>query len=217
VCLTRVRAWNPFEHRSAESRLFLRAASRYYQKTKSTMTIPPRLKFTNKPAILKTKTKTKMIQPYQRARLIEAETTYCQRSPKTTKRRCLNRTGCYLNSYSNNKPNGRRREPECSPNSTAAEPSTDRRIPEISPRSLRWLIPYGTAAERKSWISSSKHYDQTLHPTSIYSQEAIPIKSSMQSLFSTPGITTQIRLSDRRKIRTDPNGLVTYERPRTHV
>jgi len=50
-------------------------------------TIPPRLKFTRKPAILtiKMKTKTKMIQPYQRARIIEAETTSCQRPLRTTK------------------------------------------------------------------------------------------------------------------------------------
>ena len=46
-------------------------------------------------------------------------------------------------------------------------------------------------------------------------QEAIPIKSSMQSLFSTPGITTQIRLSDRRTIQTHTSGIGTYERPRT--
>ena len=43
---------------------------------------------------------------------LEEEMTSCQRSPKTTKMRCLNRTGCYLNSYLNNKPNVRRREPE---------------------------------------------------------------------------------------------------------
>jgi hypothetical protein len=49
------------------------------------MTIPPRLKFTRKLVILTMKKKTKMIQPYQRARTIEAETASCQRSPKTTK------------------------------------------------------------------------------------------------------------------------------------
>ena len=191
MCLTRVRALNPSQLHSAESRRFLWAASRYYQKTKSMMTILPRLKFTRKPVILTMKKKMKMIQPYQRARTFEAETTSCQRSPKTTKRRCLNRTGCYLNSYSNDKPNGKRREPECSPNSTAAEPSTDRRTPEVSPRCLRWSTPYGTAAEQKSWISSLKHYSQTLLLISTYSQEAIPTKSSMQSPFSTPGITTR--------------------------
>jgi len=44
------------------------------------MTIRPRLKFKKKPMIqtIKMKTKTKMIQPYQRARIIEAETTFCQ-------------------------------------------------------------------------------------------------------------------------------------------
>jgi len=68
-------------------------------------------------------------------------------------------------------------EPECFRNSTAAEPPTDRRIPEISPKCIRWLTPHGTAAGRKSWISSSKHQDQTLLLLSIYSQEAIPIKS----------------------------------------
>jgi len=183
------------------------------------MTMWLRLKFTKKPAIktIKLKTKTKMIQPYQRARIIEAETTFCQTSPKTTNRRCLNRTGCYLNCYSNNKPKGRRMEPKCSLNSNADEPSTDRRFPEISPRSVRWWTPYGTAAGRKSWISPSKHYDHTLHPIITYSEEAITIKSSMQSLFSTHGISTQIRLSDRRNIRTHPSGLATYERPTTHV
>jgi len=139
VCIARMRALDPFEHHSAELHPFLRAASRYYPKKKSTMAITPGLKFKKKSAILTMKMKTMMnlIQPYQRARIIAAETTSCQRSPKMTKRRCLNRTGCFLNSYSNNKPNGRRTEPKCSPNSTAAEPLTDRRNPEIGTRSLR--------------------------------------------------------------------------------
>jgi hypothetical protein len=117
--------------------------------------IPSRLKCTRKPAILTTKTK--MIQPSQKLRIIAAETTPCQRSPRTTKRRCFSRFGCYLHSYSNNKLDGGRSEPECFPNSTAAEPPTDRKIPEISQNSLRWLTPYGSAAERKSWISFSNH------------------------------------------------------------
>jgi len=76
-------------------------------------TIPSRLKFMEKPVILtmKTKTKTKMIQPSQILRIIAAETTSCQWSLRTTKRRWLSRIGCYLNSNSNNKPNRRRREP----------------------------------------------------------------------------------------------------------
>jgi hypothetical protein len=94
----------------------------------------------------------------------------------TTKRRCLSRIGCYLNSYPNNKPNGRRRELECFPNWTTAGPPTDRRIPVISPKSLRWLNPYGTAAERKSWIRLET-LRSTLLLISTYSQEAIPIKS----------------------------------------
>jgi hypothetical protein len=53
------------------------------------MTIPLRLKFTRKPAIPTMKKKTKMIQPYQRVRIIEAETTSYPRSPKTTKKRCV--------------------------------------------------------------------------------------------------------------------------------
>jgi hypothetical protein len=86
-----MRAYNPFEHRLAESSLFLLAASRFYWKTKWMMTIPPRLEFTRKPAILtmNVKTKIRIIQPYQSARIIEAETTTCQSSPTTTKRRCL--------------------------------------------------------------------------------------------------------------------------------
>jgi len=93
-------------------------------------------------------------------------------------RRCLSRIGCYLNSCSNNTPNGRRTEPECFPKRTAAEPLSHRRIPEISPKPLRWRTPYGTAVERKSWISSLKHYCQTLLLISTYSQAAIPIKSN---------------------------------------
>jgi len=120
-------------------------------------TIPSRLKFTRKPAGLTMKTKTKMIQPSQKLKIISAETTSCQRSPRTTKRRCFSRIGWYLGSYSNNKPNEGKGEPECFPNSTTAEPPTDGRIREISPKSLRWLTPHGTEAERKSWISSSKH------------------------------------------------------------
>jgi len=124
---------------------FLPALSWDYQKTKPIITLPPRLKFTKKPAILpmkiKTKTKTKIIQRFQKSRIIVAEMTSCQRSRRTTKRRCLSRIGCYLNSYSNNKPNGRWGEPECFPNSTAAEPLTDRGNPEISPKSLGLLTP----------------------------------------------------------------------------
>jgi len=82
---------------------------------------------------------------------------------------------------------------------------------------FKMVDPHGTAAGRPSWLSFSKHHDQTLHPISSHSQEAIPIKSSKQSLFSTPGITIQIRLSDRRKTQTHPSGLGTYERPRTRV
>ena len=100
-------------------------------------TIPSILKSTRKPPIMTMKTKTKTIQPSQTLRIIAAEKTSCQRPPRTTKRRYLSRIGCYLNSYSNNKPNGRNREPECFPNSTAAEPPTHWRIPEISPKSLR--------------------------------------------------------------------------------
>jgi hypothetical protein len=54
-------------------------------------TIPSRLKFTRKPAILtmkmKTKTKTKLeiIQPFQKLRIIAAEMTSCQRPPRMTK------------------------------------------------------------------------------------------------------------------------------------
>jgi len=109
--------------------------TRYYQKMKSMLMNPPRLKFKKKPMILemKTQTKTKIIQPYQRARINEAEMTSYRRSPKMTKRRCLNRTGCYLNSYSNNKPNGKRTEPQCAPNSNAAEQLIDRSILEITP------------------------------------------------------------------------------------
>jgi hypothetical protein len=90
-CLIHMRSFNHFEHRLAESSLLLRTGSRYYLKSTLMMTIPPRLKFTRKPVILmmKMNTKTKIIQPYQSARIIEAEKTTCQRSPTTTKRRCL--------------------------------------------------------------------------------------------------------------------------------
>jgi hypothetical protein len=57
---------------------------------------------------------------------------------------------------------------------------------------FKMVDPYSTVAGRKSWINSSKNFDQTLNPTSNYSQERIPRKLSMQSLFSTPGITAQI-------------------------
>jgi len=169
-----VRALYPSEHHSAGSHLFPQAVSKYYQMMKSIMRILLRLKFMRKPVILMMKKKTKMIQPYQRARTIKAETTSCQRPPKTTKRRCLNRTGWYLNSHSNNKPNRQSRKPECSPNSPEAKPSTDRGTPDISLRSLRWFIPYGTSSEQQSWISSSKHYGQTLLLTNNYSQEGNP-------------------------------------------
>jgi hypothetical protein len=55
---------------------------------KSMMKLPPRLRSTRKPKIqmMKMKTKTKMIEPYQRVRIIEAETIFCERSLKTTKR-----------------------------------------------------------------------------------------------------------------------------------
>jgi hypothetical protein len=72
---------------------------------------PPRPKLTRNPAILTMTKKTKIIQPYQRARIIKAETTSCQRSPKMPKRRCLNSAGCYLNFYSNNKLYRKLREP----------------------------------------------------------------------------------------------------------
>jgi hypothetical protein len=51
------------------------------------MTIPPRLKFMKIRMILmmKIKTKKKMIEPYNRVRIIKAEMTSCQRSLKTTK------------------------------------------------------------------------------------------------------------------------------------
>jgi len=142
-------------------------------------------------------------------------TTSCLRLLRPTKRRCLTRIGCYLNSYSNNRQNGRTREPERLPNSTAAEPPPDCRIPVTSQRSLRGLITYGTEGERKSWTSFSKLYGQTLFLRSTYSEEAIPIKSAMQSPSLTPGITTHIRLRDRGKIRKHPSGLTTYDRPRT--
>jgi hypothetical protein len=76
MCLTDGREFNPYEHRSAQSRLFLWASSRYNQITKSLITILQSLKLTRKPTILTIKTKTtmKMIQPYKRARIIEAET-----------------------------------------------------------------------------------------------------------------------------------------------
>jgi len=110
-------------------------------------TIQLRLKFTRMPTILtmkiktKTKSKTMMIQPSQILRKLAAVTTSCQRSPRTTKMRCSSRIGCYIHSYSNNKLNGRTRAPECFPNSTAAKPPTDRRIPEINSKSVRWLTP----------------------------------------------------------------------------
>jgi hypothetical protein len=51
------------------------------------MTIPPRLKFMKNRMILmmKIKMKKKMIEPYNRVRIIEAEIISCQRSLKTTK------------------------------------------------------------------------------------------------------------------------------------
>jgi len=120
-------------------------------------TFPSRLRFARKPAIMLMQTKMKIIHPSRKLRIIAAESTSCQRSLGMTKRRCFSRNRCYLNYYSNNKPNGRRWEPKCFPNSTTAKPPTDQRILEISPQSLRCLTPYSTAAERKNWIHSSKH------------------------------------------------------------
>jgi len=52
-------------------------------------TIPSRLKFTRKPAILTMKTKTKVIESSQKLRRIAAGTTSCQRSPRTTNKEML--------------------------------------------------------------------------------------------------------------------------------
>jgi len=161
-----------------------------------------------KPAIsMKTKTKTKEIQPSKKSRIMVAETTSSQRSPSKTKRRFLSRIGCYLNSYWKRRLNGKTREPECLPNSTAVEPQTDMRMPEISRKSFGWLIPYSSAVERKSWISFSKHHVQTLLLMCTYSEDALRIKSSIQLFSSTPGTHTQIQLSDRWTIRTNLSGL----------
>jgi len=56
------------------------------------MTSRQRLKVTSKPALLtmQMKMKTTMIQPYQMARILEAETRSCPSSPKTNKWRYLN-------------------------------------------------------------------------------------------------------------------------------
>ena len=163
VCLRCVQAWNPLEHRSGNSRLFVWATFWYSHQTKSMLKIPMKLIIKRKPVIstIKMETKQKKTQPSQKSRIITAERTSCQSSPRTTKRRHLSRIGCCLNSYLNEKPTGKSREPECFPNSTAAEPPTNWSIRAICPKSLRWLIPWGPAAERKSWISFSKQCRQT--------------------------------------------------------
>lgn len=153
VCLTCVRVWNPFEYWPAESHLFLCAASGYYQKQKWMMTMLSRLMFTRMCAILtmmtKMKTKTKTIHPNQRARTIGAQTTSRLWSPKTIQTRYLNRTGCYRNSYSNNKPIGKAWEPECLPNWSADKSSTDQCILEMGPKLSRWLTLDGSVVAWK--------------------------------------------------------------------
>jgi len=109
------------------------------------------------------------------------------------------------------------RDPKCLINRTEAYPSTECRTPEISAQSSCWLTASCTTAVRQSWISIWRHYKQTLHLISTNSQEAICIKSSMQSHFSTIWLLTQIWLSHRRKLQTNPIGLPSSESPRTWV
>jgi len=94
-------------------------------------------KFTRKPAIFKRATNMKKIPPSLKSIIVAAESTSYQRSLRTLIRRCLRKNACYLNSYWNNKPNGKRREPECLPNSPVADPPTNRKISEISLTYLR--------------------------------------------------------------------------------
>jgi len=163
-------------------------------------TLPSRLKFTRKPAILTMKTKTKMIQPSQKLRIIAAEATSCQRSPRTTKRRCLSRIGCYLNSYSNNKPNGRRREPEWLSELDRSRATAKPENPGNQSKIFKMVDPL-------RYCGGAKELDKFLE--TLRSNFA-----SHKHLFPR-GDPDQV--NDRRKIRTHPSGLATYERPRTRV
>jgi len=98
--------------------------------------------------------------------MIKAEMSWCLTLQKTTERCYLKNAECYINTYSNNKSNGYRRELELIWKSSAAVQLNVRKITELHQQSLQSLTLYHSVAGRRISISLSKHGNHTFHPFS---------------------------------------------------
>jgi len=176
-------------------------------------TIPSRLKFTRKPAILTMKTKTKVIESSQKLRRIAAGTTSCQRSPRTTNKEMWQQNPMLRKLLYEQQAEWHKERTRML-SELDRSPSTDRPDdPGNQTKMLKMVdpLPYcGRAKELDKFLetlrsnfASHKH----LFP------RGDPNRVKYAVSFSTPEITTQIRLSDRRTTRTHPSGLAFTNEP----
>jgi len=127
-------------------------------------------------------------------------------------RRWWRRIGWFFNSSSNNKPNGMKNVLGCKQSSTAVSiPNGTTPPSRLNRRSSRWSSLCGTAAERSSYIRSLSPYGRTSILTNTFSRKGALIGSNMRFPSSTPGITTQIQVNDKRRIPTHRSGLAIYK------